>query len=425
MLAAAGAAAAQDPPPPAAEGRAAVERILERVPLIDGHNDLPWQVRERVERRLSELDLGSDLTGLEPALHTDIGRLRAGGVGGQFWSVYVPVEYEGADAVTATLEQIDVVTHLVHAYPETFELALTADDVERIHREGRIASLIGVEGGHSIDDSLAVLRQLYRLGARYMTLTHWKGTDWADAATSPARHGGLTDFGREVVREMNRLGMLVDLSHVSADTMRDVLEVAEAPAIFSHSGAAALNPHPRNVPDDVLARLADNGGVVMVDFVPGFVSAEAMAYWAAREAEEARLKVHHPAEPEKVRELVAAWREANPPPAVTLAEVADHIDHVRKIAGSDHIGLGADFDGVRDLPEGLEDVSTYPALLAELLARGYGEEEVAGIAGGNVLRALRGAEAAAARLRSERGPSEALLADYPPPAPEPVVAEDE
>jgi membrane dipeptidase len=402
-----------------------VDRVLERVPLVDGHNDLPWQARQRFDRKLSRLDLEADLSGGERPLHTDIPRLREGGVGGQFWSVYVPVELEGAEAVKATVEQIDVVHGLVRRYPEVFELALTADDVVRIHGAGKIASLIGIEGGHSIDDSLAVLRQMYDLGARYMTITHWRGTDWADAATSPARHGGLTDFGREVVREMNRLGMLVDLSHVSAETMHDALDVTAAPVIFSHSGAYGATPHPRNVPDDVLARLPENGGVVMVDFVPGFKSQQMAEHWAARAGERARLESLHPAaDKARIDELLAEWTAANASPQVTLEHVADHVDYLRQHAGIDHIGIGGDFDGIGSTPVGLEDVSTYPALLVELARRGYSEADLAKIAGENVLRALRGAEAAAARLAATP-PSEALIGDFPAPAAAPDAGEDD
>jgi membrane dipeptidase len=317
------------------------------------------------------------------------------------------------------MEQIDVVHGLVRSYPDDLELALSADDVVRIHRAGRIASLIGMEGGHSIDDSLAVLRDFYRLGARYMTITHWRGTDWADAATSPARHGGLTDFGREVIREMNRLGMLVDLSHVSAETMHDALEVAEAPVIFSHSGAHGVTAHPRNVPDDVLARLPENGGVVMVTFVPGFDSEAAFRYWADSSAARARFEVLHVGDPAAEEAAMEAWRAENPPPVVTLAEVADHVDYLREKVGVDHIGIGSDYDGIGATPQGLEDVSSYPALFAELLRRGYGDEDLAKIAGLNVLRAMRGAEAAAAKLDAAGGPSEALLGDYPEPPPVP------
>lgn len=394
-------------------------RILDRVPLIDGHNDLPWQYRERADRKLGELDIATDLSGLEEPLHTDIARLRSGGVGGQFWSVFVPVSMEGPLAVQATMEQIDVVHRLNRRYPDTFEMALTADDVERVHGEGKIASMIGIEGGHSINNSLAVLRLLYDLGSRYMTLTHWRGHDWADAATSEARHDGLSEFGEEVVREMNRLGMLVDLSHVSAATMKDALDVTEAPVIFSHSSAFGVAPHPRNVPDEVLARLADNGGVVMVTYVPGFVSAAAAQYWADGSGMGERFKVMHVGDPAAAAAALEAWRAENPPPKVTLAEVADHIDYLRDQAGVDHIGLGSDFDGISAVPEGLEDISTYPALLAELLRRGYSEADVAKIAGENVLRVMRGAEAVAARLNGEGAPSEALLGDYPELPPEP------
>ncbi|HEX2252314.1 MAG TPA: dipeptidase [Thermoanaerobaculia bacterium] len=403
------AAEVQPAPAPSEAQRAAVRRVLQRVPLIDGHNDLPWQYRARAQRRLGELDLESDLRGLDPALHTDVARLRAGGVGGQFWSVYVPVELEGAEAVKATLEQIDVVHRLAARYPQVLELAWSADDVERIHAAGRIASLIGVEGGHSIDGSIAVLRQFHELGARYMTLTHWKGHAWADAATSPPEHGGLTDFGREVVREMNRLGMLVDLSHVSPDTMRDALEVAEAPVIFSHSSAGGVADHPRNVPDDVLPLVRANGGVVMVTFVPGFLREDVSLWWAEAAAAAARFESLWPHDPARQEAEMEAWRAAHPSPPVTLADAADHIDHLRATVGVDHVGIGSDFDGIGAVPIGLEDVSTYPALLAELLRRGYSEEEIGKIAGGNVLRAMRRAEAVAARLQRDRGPSEMLL----------------
>jgi len=422
--AAAGAGAQAGSDAAAAERLATVRRVLAEVPLVDGHNDLPWQVRERAAGKLAGLDLAADLTGLDPALHTDVARLRQGGVGAQFWSVYVPVEMAGAEAVQATLEQIDVVTRMASRHPDVFELATTAGEVERIHRSGRIASLVGVEGGHSIGGSLAVLRQLHRLGARYMTLTHWKGHEWADAATSPVRHGGLSEFGREVVREMNRLGMLVDLSHVSAATMHDALDVAEAPVVFSHSSAAGVVDFPRNVPDDVLRRLLDNGGVVMVTFVPSFVSAESLAHYAAREAEKERLATIHPGDRERAAAELAGWDARHPAPRATLAEVADHVDHVRRVAGIDHVGLGSDFDGISSVPVGLEDVSTYPALLAELLARGYTAEEIGKVAGANVLRAMRRAEEVAAHLQAERGPSEALLTDYPPPPPEPAEEDD-
>lgn len=392
-----------------------MRQLLDRVPLVDGHNDLPWQLRARVDNQLGELDLRQDQSGLERPLHTDIPRLREGGVGAQFWSVYVPVEMEGASAVQAVFEQIDVVHRLAHRYPETFEIALTAADVERIHGAGKVASLIGMEGGHSIGDSLGVLRRTYDAGARYMTLTHWRGHHWADAATSPPEHGGLTPFGREVVREMNRLGMLVDLSHVSEQVMHDALEVSEAPVIFSHSSAKALTPHPRNVPDDVLRKLEDNGGVVMVTYVPGFVDEGVRQWWAARSAEEARLESLHPGDPEKVEGKLAAWTEENPSPGATLGDVADHIEHVREVAGVEHVGIGSDFDGIRSVPAGLEDVSTYPALLAELARRGWSDDELAALAGLNVLRVMREAEEVAARLQAQRPPADALIGDLDAP----------
>ena len=337
-------------------------RLLGATPVIDGHNDYPWAVRENAGGDLTKLDIRRP----QPSLMTDIARLRAGGLGGQFWSVYVPAtgpDDHPADAVTATLEQIDLVHRMMDLYRDDMALALTAEDIERIEAGGRIASLIGMEGGHSIDSSLGVLRDMYRLGARYMTLTHSLSTPWADSATDTARLGGLSPFGEEVVREMNRLGMLVDLSHVSPDTMADALRVTSAPVIFSHSSARAVTDVPRNVPDEILTRLPANGGVVMVTFVPSFVSADSPA---------------------------------------TIDDVADHIDHIRQVAGIDHVGLGGDFDGITSVVQGLEDVSTYPALVAELLRRGYADEDIAKIARGNVLRALRGAEAAAARSAGER-----------------------
>jgi membrane dipeptidase len=380
-------------------------RLHREVPLTDGHNDLPWQYREKVKRKLSEMDVSKP----QPQLMTDIARLREGGVGAQFWSVYVPTDYEGADAVTATLEQIDVVYDLVRLHPETFEIALTADDVERIFASGKIASMIGMEGGHSIDNSLATLRMFYRLGARYMTLTHSRNTPWADSATDDPVLGGLSEFGREVVREMNWLGMLVDLSHVSPATMHDALDVAAAPVIFSHSSTRALCDHPRNVPDDVLKRLPANGGVVMVSFVPSFTSAQVKAHDDRRDAERKRLRAAPGATDDGVSEAMKAWDRKNPAPRATLAQVADHIDHVRQVAGIDHIGLGSDFDGITSVPVGLEDVSKFPDLTRELLARGYGDEDVRKILGRNLLRVMRAVEATSARLRKERGPSEALI----------------
>ena len=409
-------AAAEWRPPPAELVERARE-LLRAHPLVDGHNDLPWQLRERFGNDLSRIDLREEQSGLEPALHTDLPRLARGGVGAQFWSVYVPVTLGGPEAVEAVLEQIDVVHRLAERHPERLEVALTADDVERIHRAGRVASLIGMEGGHAIDGSLGVLRQLHRAGARYMTLTHGANTPWADSGTDEAEHGGLTEFGREVVREMNRLGMLVDLSHVSPAAMLAAMEASEAPVIFSHSSARALVGHPRNVPDEVLRRLAEDGGVVMVTFVPPFVSSASWEHWARERGEEERLKALHPDDPEAAEAALDAWLEANPAPRATLGDVADHMDYVRRVAGAAHVGIGSDLDGIPSTPVGLESVETFPVLVAELLRRGWSEEEVVGAAGGNALRVLREAERVAARLRRERPASEARLAPIEPSEP--------
>jgi membrane dipeptidase len=375
---------------------AAVRQILREVPLIDGHNDVPWQYRKK-GNNMDAIDLARDTSGLN--MVTDIPRLRAGGVGGQFWSVYIPATMSGSIAVRGVLEQIDVVHQMVARYPDTFELALTADDVERIHRKGKIASLIGMEGGHSIDNSLAVLRMTYELGARYMTLTHVKNIDWADAAGDEPKHRGLTSLGEEIVREMNRLGMLVDLSHVSDDTMHAALKVTRAPVIFSHSSVRALCDHPRNVPDDVLKLMPANGGVVMVCFLPGYVTERAREHMARADAEKERLAKLYPGDTTKAAELMAQWRAANAGSLATLNDVADHIDHVRKVAGIDYVGIGSDYDGYFGFVEGLEDVSTFPALLAELMRRGYSAEEIKKVAGLNVLRVMRQAERVAAELR--------------------------
>ena len=375
-------------PVPQANDAALLERaraLLKQSPLIDGHNDYPWALREKAQRNFEKLDIAKP----QPSIMTDIARLRAGGVGAQFWSVYVPVELTGQSAVTATLEEIDTVHQMVRRYPETFELALTADDVERIFKKGKIASLIGMEGGHSIDNSLAALRMFHRLGARYMTLTHAKNTAWADSATDDPKFGGLAPFGEEVVREMNWLGMLVDLSHVSPETMKDAIRISQAPVIFSHSSARALNDVPRNVPDDVLQLLPKNGGVVMVTFVPGFISTEVAAWNRAETAERQRLETIAGTTAEAVTTGLDAWRAAHPTPRATLSQVADHIDHIKKVAGVDHIGLGGDFDGITQVVQGLEDVSTYPALVAELLKRGYTDADVKKITGGNIMRVMK------------------------------------
>ncbi|OFW08232.1 MAG: membrane dipeptidase [Acidobacteria bacterium RIFCSPLOWO2_02_FULL_67_36] len=381
--------------------------LHKQVPLIDGHNDYPWALREKAQRDLEKLDISKP----QPSIMTDIARLRAGGVGGQFWSVYVPADLAGQTAVTATMEEIDTVHQMVRRYPDTFELALTADDAERIFKNGRIASFIGMEGGHSIDKSLAALRMFHRLGARYMTLTHSKNVPWADSATDEPQLGGLSPFGEEVVREMNWLGMLVDLSHVSPDTMEDAIRVSQAPVIFSHSSARAVNDVPRNVPDNILRSLPKNGGIVMVTFVPGFLSPKVVAWNKLQTAEQDRLKKRHPNDDAAVKSGVEAWTRANPAPRATIADAAGHIDHLRRVAGIDHVGLGGDFDGIETVVQGLEDVSTYPALTAELLRRGYKDEDVKKILGLNILRVMREAEKVSKRLQAERGPSTLLFAE--------------
>jgi membrane dipeptidase len=381
-----------------------IRQLLREVPLIDGHNDLPWRYRER-SNDLAAIDLSADTSRLKAPLATDIPRLRAGGVGAQFWAVYVPPTLPGPAAVQATLEQIDVIHRFVGRYPETFELALTAADIERIHRQGRIASLIGIEGGHSINNSLAVLRMAYKLGARYMTLTHTRNTDWADAAGDTPRHHGLTPFGEEVVREMNRLGMMADLAHVTDETMRAALKVSKAPVIFSHSSARALCDSPRNVPDDVLKLTARNGGIVMVCFLPGYLTEPGREAMTASDAERERLRKLYPQNDAAVDAAMLSWRKTHASePVASLSDVADHIDHVRKVAGIDHVGIGSDFDGFRGPPVGLEDVSKYPALLAELLRRGYAQGDLKKLAGLNLLRVFRQVEEVAAKLQaSARG----------------------
>ena len=361
--------------------------LLRRSPLVDGHNDLAWALREAGSQDLA----GTDLTGPVGFTHTDLPRLAEGGVGAQFWSVYVPVSLAGEAAVATTLEQIDFVHRMIGRYPDRLELALTAADVERIFAAGRIASLLGAEGGHSIASTLGVLRMLYRLGVRYLTLTHNANLPWADSATDEPAAGGLTDFGRQVVAEMQRLGMLVDLSHTAPATMRDVFDVARGPVIYSHSSARALCDHPRNVPDDMLARLAASNGVCMVTFVPAFVSQQCRDWESGLEADMRQRGL----DPDSHASRATAKQEyarRNPAPRATLAQVADHIEHVREAAGVDHVGIGGDFDGTDDLPDGLADVSCYPALFAELLERGWSDQDCVALAGGNVLRVLRDAE---------------------------------
>ena len=402
-----GPAAAQD------AGEARARRILERTPLIDGHNDLPWALRQGHGSDPHAVDLTTNLEA-STDLHTDIPRLRAGGVGGQFWSVYVPASLEPVEAAKATFEQIDVVRRMVAAHPEAFEQATTAADVQRIHRRGRIASLMGIEGGYSIDDSLGLLREFHQAGVRYMTLTHSTTTTWADSATDAPKWGGLSPFGEQVVKEMNRLGMMVDLSHVSEDTMLDAMRVSEAPVIFSHSSARAVTGHPRNVPDSVLRMMPQDGGVVMVTFVPGFVNEQVRAWGAARSAEDARLKSLHPGDPGAVTAGLQAWAAASPAPRASIDDVVAHIQHVRDVAGVDHVGLGGDFDGVGSLPDGLEGVDAYPRLLAALMANGWSEADIRKLAGENVLRVMRAVEAVAAAKAAER-PILARLEDGRPP----------
>ena len=371
---------------------ARAKAILDKAPLIDTHNDLPSMLLERYGGNIAGLDLGI----AHPELCADVPRLRRGGVGAQYWSVFTEsANMKTNRSLLEALRGFDVVLAVIRSRPE-LELALTADDVERIHRAGRIASLIGVEGGHMIEESLAVLRIFHKLGARYMTLTHWDNVQWADAATDRTEHDGLTEFGESVVREMNRLGMFVDLSHVSPDTMRDALRVSRAPVIFSHSNAAAIDSHPRNVPDDVLRLLPQNGGVVHVNFIKEFVSPADPAWQKRRTAALEDLRSRHD-DQKAVDDGIAAWEKANPHPGGTIAEVADHIDHIRKVAGIDYVGIGADFYDARatSMVSGLADVTRYPYLFAELLRRGYSEEDLLKVAGRNHLRAMRQMEKAA------------------------------
>jgi membrane dipeptidase len=386
---------------------ARVARILKDTPLIDGHNDWAESLREREGEARWTIDLTQGLDRKPVPYNTDIARLRQGMVGGQFWSAWVSSALEPREQVKQTLEEIDLIRDIVARYPQTFELAVTAADVRRIHKVGRIASMIGVEGGNQIDNSFSVLRAYKALGAGYLTLTHSRTIEWADSATDNPRHGGLTPFGKAVVHELNRLGMLVDLAHVNDDVMRDAIAASKAPVIFSHSGARGVDDHRRNVPDDILKLVAANGGVVMVNFSRGYVS-DAYRKWQAEESAE-RARLNSPpfgglliGQPEKAAAALEAWRKANPAPKVTLAEVADHIDHIAKVAGVDHVGIGSDYDGVdNSLPDGLESVADYPALLAEMLRRGWSDADVAKLAGGNVLRVMEQAEKVAASMKSE------------------------
>ncbi|HEX5182228.1 MAG TPA: dipeptidase [Allosphingosinicella sp.] len=391
------------PPPAPGDVDARVERVLSATPVIDGHNDLPWEIREGYDNWRKPLDLDADTSKLAHPLQTDLPRMKKGHVGAQFWSVWIPTSLKGPSAIQTTLEQIDIVHRMVARYPDQLELASTSADIRRIEKEGKIASLIGVEGGHQIGNSPAALRMFYALGARYMTLSHGENNDFADSATDDPVHHGLTPFGKAIVHEMNRLGMMVDLSHVSPEVMRQALAETKAPVIFSHSSARALRDHPRDVPDDVLRLVTANGGVVMANFYPGFIS-EAYGHRAAdRAAEETRLKTLYPGQPERRKTALDAWDAAHPEPAVTIAEVADHIDHIRQIAGVDHVGIGSDFDGIDGThPEGLDGVDKYPALFRELARRGWSDADLAKLAGGNLLRAMERAEQVAASMRGER-----------------------
>jgi membrane dipeptidase len=396
-----------------------VADLLRSQPVIDGHNDLLWEARQRVGYDFDRLDVAGDCP-----THTDLPRLRRGGVGGQFWSVFVPASLAGDDAVSATLEQVDAGHQLVARYAGELAFARTPKEVERAWGSGRIASMLGAEGGHSINSSLATLRMLHVLGVRYMTLTHNSNVPWADSATDEPAAGGLTRFGVEVVREMNRIGMLVDLSHVSPDTMRDALTATEVPVIFSHSSARAVCDSPRNVPDDVLERLRANNGVCMVTFVPMFVNPDAAA-WRAELTATAAARGITPANADEYSAFTDDWRAKNPTPKATLEDVVRHVEHVREVAGVDHVGLGGDYDGTSTLPEGLEDVSGYPRLLSALADRGWSDADLGKLTSGNVLRVWRDAETGAQELQAQRGPSLATIAELdgaPGPATEPATA---
>jgi membrane dipeptidase len=385
-------AAAQD------DAMARVQKLLTLTPLFDGHNDLPWEIRnqEAAPKDVAAYDLRKRTSG-----HTDIERLRQGMVGAQFWSVYIPSSSVETGAAKMQLEQIDIALQIIARYPDVFELARTASDVERIFGSGKIASLLGMEGGHAIENSLGALRAYYDLGARYMTLTHSDNIDWADAGTDTALHNGLTSFGEQVVREMNRLGMLVDLSHTSPATMSDALNVARAPVIFSHSSARGVTEHPRNVPDSILTRLKANGGVVMITFVPQFISNDIAKWDEAQSARRAELARQFPRDTARVMRELRTWRQVNPTPKSTMADVIAHIEHVRDVAGIDHVGIGGDYDGITSTPVGMEDVSSYPKLFAELARKGWSDDDLRKLAGQNVLRVMREAEEVARIMQRE------------------------
>jgi len=377
---------------------AAAEKIHAAGFVFDGHNDLPWALRTDFASSFDQ----ANISGHVPKLHTDIPRLRQGNVGAQFWSVYVPAStINDGKALATTIEQIELVKGMVKRYPETFELARTVSDIERIQKQGKIASLMGVEGGHSIEDSIENLRRLHRLGAGYMTLTHSDTLAWADSATDEARHHGLTEFGAEIVQEMNRLGMLVDLSHVSDETMRDTLNVTTAPVIFSHSSARQIADHPRNVPDDILKQVKQNGGVVMVNFYSGFVHPESARKRANMFQVNRELRAKFPLEAD-YKAARKRWDTEHPIEPGSVHDVVDHIDHIAKIAGIDHVGIGSDYDGITLVPTQLDDVSTYPVITQELLNRGYTAEQIHRFMSGNILRVMREAEAVASKIQSGR-----------------------
>lgn len=385
-----------------------IRAVLAEAPVIDGHNDLPWELRNRVQYDMSALDIGVDQSAT--GLHTDLVRMRTGGMGAQFWSVYVPSDLAGDAAVSATLEQIDFVYQMVARFPDRLVLARTADEVEAAHRSGRIASLLGMEGGHSINCSLGTLRMMHALGVRYMTLTHAQNTPWADSATDEPVVGGLTPFGHEVVRECNRLGVMVDLAHVAPSTMHAALDTSSAPAFFSHSSARALCDHPRNVPDDVLVRVRDTDGMVMVTFVPGFLTEECRVWMDELFALEREMTSSSPRGSADWREHRAGWVRDNPSPPCSVTDVADHVEHVRDVAGIDAVGIGGDFDGVIETPDGVRDVSGYPALLAELATRGWSDADLGKLTWHNALRVLRATESAARAAQAERGASLVVFA---------------
>jgi membrane dipeptidase len=393
-------AGAAPPPTEGVDGR--VEGVLRATPVIDGHNDLPWEIRQSYDNWRKPLDLDSDTSKLPHPLQTDLPRMKKGHVGAQFWSVWIPGSLTGPTAVQTTLEEIDIVHHMVARYPAQLELASTAADIRRIEKEGKIASLIGIEGGHQIGNSPAALRMFYDLGARYMTLSHTENNDFADSATDDPVHHGLTPFGKAIVHEMNRIGMMVDLSHVSPDVMRQAIAASRAPLIFSHSSARALVDHPRNVPDDVLRLLPANGGIVMVNLYPGYICEPCRRRVADRAAEDARLKALYPGQPERRKASLDAWDAAHPQPAAAVSDVADHVEHIRRIAGVDHVGIGSDYDGMFGAhPEGMDGVDSYPALFRELARRGWSDADLAKLAGGNLLRVMERVEQVAAAMHAE------------------------